>query len=215
MKTILAILCLCSPLSAATDAMTELNNQRGRVGLFPFIEDAGLTQGAMKCADYRASWGMAGHTGDDFKFLPPGCMHMMSNGWMQEKGGAGVSSTGFSACYANYPQMLPKEQPHGGIPGVVGNNIYAGAAVAYDNRGQRYCSLFVSGSPSRMFHPIEAVVRATREILAPRFEQAPIPVEVAPQQAYNAAQQVTPSSGQVRQGILGRLRSRFKRSGGG
>lgn len=145
-----------SGLPAAEDAIAEVNQQRARTGLFPFIRDEGLTIGAQRAADYRAARHIQFHCNDG-QFLPPECQRSWTSG-------AGVSSNKFMACYTEYPRMMPGESMHGGISGVSGNTVYAGAAIAYDNRGQRYCHLFVSGRPSNI-QPVKAMVQVTQRII--------------------------------------------------
>lgn len=58
--------------STATDALAEVNAARAKRGLRPFQRDEGLMVGALKCAEYRAARRMAGHTQNDFQFLPAG-----------------------------------------------------------------------------------------------------------------------------------------------
>lgn len=71
-KTLLLILALASPALAAEDALLEVNQARAVKGLRPFIKDEGLTIAAKNCATYRAARRMAGHTRNDFQFLPSG-----------------------------------------------------------------------------------------------------------------------------------------------
>jgi hypothetical protein len=241
----LLIFVLLAQARAATEANNELNRQRAKAGLWPYTADRGLIEGAEKCANYRAAHHIQFHIGDDFGFLPPGCKHYTSpgrGGWMDqlEQGGAGVSNDVFEACFADWPKRLPGEMAHGDIPGVRDNTVYAGAAVAFDERGRRYCQLFVSSVPSSFFRrPIESVVRATRAIFNAREvsdtdvratriifggaretpeaaePQATVAVDNAPNYSYPSSNSVTPEPGQSRPGLLGRLRSRLHRSSKG
>lgn len=141
MLCVMFVLFLCGILRASEDAIAEVNNQRARAGLFPFIRDEGLTIGAERAADYCAARNIQFHTGNDGQFLPAECQRSWTSG-------AGMSSNKFMACYTEYPRMMPGESRHGGISGVQGQTIYAGAAIAYTSQGQRHCHLFVSGRPS-------------------------------------------------------------------
>jgi hypothetical protein len=54
------------------DALDEVNANRARRGLRPFIRDDALTSAAQGAAEYRASHGIVGHTRNDFGFVPSG-----------------------------------------------------------------------------------------------------------------------------------------------
>lgn len=56
----------------AIEAMDELNAQRARKGIPPFIRDDGLTIAAGRAAAFRAARFMAGHTASDFAYVPAG-----------------------------------------------------------------------------------------------------------------------------------------------
>ncbi len=144
---------------SATDAMDEVNRQRQAHGLFPFIRDEGLSQSAARVADVRAARHIQFHCNDS-QYVPPGCP-----GWSS---GAGVSSQKFMACYAEWPNRMPGESPHGGISGVSGQTVYAGAATALDEHGSRYCHLFVSGRPSGIGTRIKQAVSSLCEMASHR-----------------------------------------------
>ena len=101
------------------DGLDEVNAKRAMRGLRPFVRDEGLTQAARACAQYRAAYGMFGHTSNDFAFVPAGSM----------AGSAGCAAypAGFgwmSCCtYDNY--------------------TYGGAAWVTGSDGRRYMHLFV------------------------------------------------------------------------
>lgn len=109
------------PLGGATEALDEVNATRKAKGLPPFTRDDGLTQAAAAAAVYRAAHLMAGHTSNDFAYLPQdvkadaaGCA-----AWEPEWG------WGACATYDHYK--------------------YAGAAWAKGKDGRRYMHLFVRG----------------------------------------------------------------------
>jgi hypothetical protein len=54
------------------DALKEVNRERARRGLRPFKPDAKLARAAMAAAKYRAKRLIAGHTSNDFHYLPKG-----------------------------------------------------------------------------------------------------------------------------------------------
>lgn len=56
----------------AVDALAEVNVLRAARGLAPFSRDEHLTQAAQHAASYRAQHLLAGHTHNDFQFLPAG-----------------------------------------------------------------------------------------------------------------------------------------------
>jgi hypothetical protein len=103
----------------AVESLDEVNAVRAKRGLPPFIKDEGLTEGALKIAPYRAERLIAGHTSNDFAFLPKGV----------EASAAGCAAWtpdwGWGACctYDRYK--------------------YAGAAWAMGRDGRRYMHLFV------------------------------------------------------------------------
>jgi hypothetical protein len=104
---------------AGENALAEVNAARAARGLRPYVEDANLTVAASAAADYRASYRMAGHTSNDFAFLPAGCFAPAAGCAAWEP------SWGWGACctYDNY--------------------TYAGAAYTYGSDGRRYMHLFV------------------------------------------------------------------------
>lgn len=103
----------------AKDALNEVNAARAKKGLPAFVRDDKLTEGAMKCADFRAERLIAGHTSNDFRFLPMGS-------WADAGGcAAWEPDWGWGSCctYENYKT--------------------AGAAVQLGRDGRRYMYLFV------------------------------------------------------------------------
>ena len=58
--------------SKVHNALAEVNRARARRGLPPYAFDEKLTEAAKRCAAYRAKRRIAGHTGNDFAFLPKG-----------------------------------------------------------------------------------------------------------------------------------------------
>lgn len=116
---LLVLFAFCSEVMA-DPAMAEVNAARAKRGLPPFVEDPELTKGAQACADYRAARRIAGHTHNDFAFLPKG-----TAAW---GGGAGCAdpSWGWMACFT-YDRRYQT----------------AGAAFAVGRDGHRYMTLFV------------------------------------------------------------------------
>lgn len=106
-------------VEGAVDGLGEVNAERMRRGLRPYICDPGLTQAAMNAASYRAARLIRGHTANDFQFLPPG-VSSPANGC-----GALTPDWGWGSCctYDNY--------------------TYAGAAWVQGRDGRRYMHLFV------------------------------------------------------------------------
>lgn len=121
MRCLLALLLLstCGTLHGATDGLAELNQQRARKGLHPFMRDEGLTQAAMRCADVRAANRCEGHTQNDFSYL---------NGAQADAAGCAAATPewGWLSCCMDDDYQ------------------YAGAAYAWSG-GQRYMHLFVRG----------------------------------------------------------------------
>jgi hypothetical protein len=70
-RAILLVL-ICGNVCFAGDALDEVNACRQKKGLRLFKRDNLLTQAAEACCKYRAKRLMAGHTRNDFNFLPPG-----------------------------------------------------------------------------------------------------------------------------------------------
>ena len=104
----------------ATEALDEVNAWRAARGLYPFIRDDGLTQGAANVAAFRAQRRMAGHTSNDFGGLPAGATAKASGC------AAWAPSLGWGSCCMD--DVGPR---------------YAGAAWAMGSDGRRYMHLFV------------------------------------------------------------------------
>jgi hypothetical protein len=104
----------------ATEALAEVNALRAAKGLYPYVRDDGLTQGAANVAAFRAQHLMAGHTSNDFGGLPAGAT----------ASGAGCAawepSWGWGSCCVD--DVGPR---------------YAGAAWVMGRDGRRYMHLFV------------------------------------------------------------------------
>lgn len=101
------------------DALGEVNAARAARGLKPFLRDEGLMQAARDAAQDRAVRRIAGHTSNDFAYLPPGS-------FASAAGCAALApSWGFQACcqYENW--------------------TYAGAATIRGTDGRLYHHLFV------------------------------------------------------------------------
>jgi hypothetical protein len=75
MRTLLAtvvLLAIASAAQAGNDALQEVNAVRARRGLPPFQRCEALSVAASKAADFRAARHIAGHTSNDFGFVPRG-----------------------------------------------------------------------------------------------------------------------------------------------
>lgn len=101
------------------DGLAEVNRERARRGLRPFIYDAALTQAARSCAQIRASRRIRGHLRNDFAYVPAGTTARAAGC------GALEPSWGWGTC-CTYE-----------------NHTYAGAAWVMGSDGRRYMHLFV------------------------------------------------------------------------
>ena len=122
MRTLLAsvaLLLLASVAQAGADALDEVNAARARRGLPPYQRDGALSIAASQAADFRAARHMAGHTPNDFAFVPPGG-HANASGCA-----AWPPDLGWGSCCTYEPWR------------------YAGAAWAMGRDGQRYMHLYV------------------------------------------------------------------------
>lgn len=120
-RGLLALLFIASLASsfAAEDAIEEVNALRTSRGLPAFERVECLTVAAKACADYRAEKRMAGHTRNDFAYLPKGC------------------SASAAGCAAWHPR------DGWGSCCTYDRYRYAGAAWAMGRDGRRYMHLFV------------------------------------------------------------------------
>jgi hypothetical protein len=105
--------------SESIDALAEVNAARASRGLRPFILDDGLTKAALGAARFRAANLIAGHTANDFAYLPAG-VHATAAGCA-----AWHDSWGWGSC-CTYD-----------------GHTYAGAAWVKGSDGRRYMHLFV------------------------------------------------------------------------
>jgi hypothetical protein len=101
------------------DALAEVNATRAKRGLPAFLRDEALTIAAYGAAKYRAEHRIAGHTRNDFEFLPDGA----------KASAAGCAAwppgEGWGACCT------------------YGRYRFAGAAWVVGQDGRRYMHLFV------------------------------------------------------------------------
>jgi hypothetical protein len=102
-----------------TGALAEVNAARAARGLRPFVEDPDLTTAAQGAAKYRAARLMAGHTANDFAFVPSGSSASAAGCAAWEP------SWGWGACCTYEPWA------------------HAGAAWSLGSDGRRYMHLFV------------------------------------------------------------------------
>ncbi len=107
-----------SSASECTDALAEVNAVRAQRGLKPYVNDPELAKAALGAARSRARVLCAGHTQNDFSYLPSGT-HAESAGCA-----AWEPSFGWGSCctYDSY--------------------IYGGAAWVLGSDGRRYMHLF-------------------------------------------------------------------------
>lgn len=108
-----------TPMKGVDDALAEVNAERARRGLRPFVHDPLLNQAARSCAKLRATHFIAGHLASDFAHLPAGASASAAGcGALEPSWGWGTCCT-----YENY--------------------TYAGAAWVMGTDGKRYMHLFV------------------------------------------------------------------------
>lgn len=122
MRTLLAsvvLLLIASAAQGGTDALDEVNAARARRGLPAFQRDKALSVAASKAADFRAARRIAGHTSNDFAFVPRG------------------SRAGAAGCAAWTPDF------GWGSCCTFERWRHAGAAWALGRDGRRYMHLFV------------------------------------------------------------------------
>jgi hypothetical protein len=108
-----------TPAMVEVSVLSEVNAVRAQRGLPPYLEDPLLTAGAQAAANFRATYQLAGHTSNDFAFLPPGASAPAAGCATWEP------SWGWGSCCT------------------FENHTYAGAAYAMGNDGLRYMHLFV------------------------------------------------------------------------
>jgi hypothetical protein len=134
LTTLLAVATVGSAF-AGDDALDEANAARAARGLPAFVRDDGLSAAASAAADFRAARRMAGHTSNDFAYVPPG-YHADAAGCA-----AWDPGMGFGACclYENW--------------------THAGAAFAIGPDGRRYMHLFVKGGVGDRMASVGASVR--------------------------------------------------------
>lgn len=109
----------------SNDALDEVNRHRAAHGLRPFLPDPGLIRGAMAAAAYRAANRIAGHTANDFAFLPPG------------------TSASAAGCGAWEAGTVTTQGHTWGTCCTFENFTYAGAAWVLGSDGKRYMHLMV------------------------------------------------------------------------
>jgi len=122
MRTLLAsvvLLLIASAAQGGTDALDEVNAARARRGLPAFQRDKALTTAASRAADFRAARTIAGHTSNDFGFIPPGTSAAAAGC------AAWTPGFGWGSC-CTYERWR-----------------YAGAAWAMGRDGRRYMHLYV------------------------------------------------------------------------
>ena len=121
MRSFLACLILltAATANAGVDALDEVNEVRARRGLPAFQRDDGLSFAASNAADFRAARLIAGHTSNDFGFVPRGS-HASAAGCA-----AWTPDWGWGSC-CTYEHWR-----------------YAGAAWTMGRDGRRYMHLYV------------------------------------------------------------------------
>ncbi len=141
------------PVSAAepVDALAELNADRAKHGLYPYVRDEALTQAAATLATYRAEHRMSGHVRDrehpmgDFSFLV---------GLKVDATGCAAWADGFGACEMRGSTYKT-----------------AGAAKVRGADGLFYCHLVLRKGP-----PTTAAVSFTPPLGAPATPPKEYPV---------------------------------------
>lgn len=103
----------------AVEALHEVNAERAKRGLRPYVMCPQLTAGALNLAQHRAKLLCAGHTVNDFSGLPVG------------------TTAKASGCAAWHPSW------GWGSCATFDNFTYAGAAYAVGRDGRRFMHLFV------------------------------------------------------------------------
>lgn len=105
--------------SGCAEALDEVNATRAQRGLKPFIHDPELSKAAYAAAQVRAASRNAGHTSNDFSYVPSGSSATSAGCAAWEP------SWGWGSCctYDNY--------------------TYAGAAWVMGSDGRRYMHLYV------------------------------------------------------------------------
>lgn len=107
-----------------SDALDEVNRHRIARGLRPFLPDPGLIRGAAAAAAYRAANLIAGHTANDFAFLPSG------------------TSASAAGCGAWAAGTVTTDGCTWGTCCTFENFTHAGAAWSLGADGKRYMHLF-------------------------------------------------------------------------
>lgn len=143
--------------ATAIEALDEVNAIRAASGLPPYQRDDGLTVAAKAAATFRAARFIAGHTTNDFAFLPAG------------------ASAPAAGCAANGPE-------HGFMACAMFDDYqFAGAAFVIGIDGRAYCHLFVRGGTGRTLgqrvpifaRPLKAHPDTTAKPVAPTVAPAP------------------------------------------
>lgn len=105
--------------TSCAEALDEVNAERTKRGLRPFIHDPELSKAAFSCAKARSASHIHGHLASDFAYLPSGASASSAGcGALEPSWGWGTCCT-----YDNY--------------------TYAGAAWVMGDDGRRYMHLFV------------------------------------------------------------------------
>jgi hypothetical protein len=105
--------------ASENDALAEVNMARTRRGLPPYLRDEGLTVAAEHAAAFRAAKLIAGHTANDFAYLPHGAQATAAGC------AAWTPDWGWGSC-CTYEAWT-----------------YAGAAWCMGRDGRRYMHLYV------------------------------------------------------------------------
>lgn len=114
-----AVTIVSNAVSRVDDALAEVNAERAKRGLKPFLPDPNLNLAARRCASIRAQRRIAGHLSNDFSQLPPGTTARAAGcGALEDSWGWGTCCT-----YENY--------------------TYAGAAWVRGADNKRYMHIFV------------------------------------------------------------------------
>lgn len=135
LSLIILIFAAVGNFARAGDALYEVNFERAKKGLRPYIKDKFLEFGAKACCEYRANRGIPGHCGDH-NFLPSNLPY-----------GRDIVVGG---CAAWEPEMVYDVQTKKwrwgykwGACCTYDNYTYAGAWEVVGKNGVRYTQLFV------------------------------------------------------------------------
>lgn len=122
-----------------SDGIYELNKQRARHGLRPFIRDENLSRAAKACSIYRAKHRISGHC---TYYIQNGIMYRLSDFYFIPRGTMDISRV-TGGCAAWPVGLILSNGDTWGSCAKHDNYTYAGAWYAIGTDGIRYMQLFV------------------------------------------------------------------------